>query len=80
MNECSYTRKVKWGIMLLTTHLSAVARAIQSTWVTCWPLLDGDSIGGTLQTLPKKVEAKAWSIETKTLITLVSKKIIAAGA
>ena len=66
--------------MLLTTHLSAVARAIQSTWVTCWPLLDGDSIGGTLQTLPKKVEAKARGAGTKTLIMLVSKNVVATGA
>ena len=40
--------------------------------VTCWPLLNGDSIGAPLQTLPRKVEAKARGAGTKTLITLVS--------
>ena len=47
---------------------------------TCWPLLDGDSAGRPLQTLPGKVEAKAWGAGTKTLITLVSKNAIATGA
>ena len=49
-------------------------------WAICWPLLDGDSIGGPLQTLPEKAEAKARGVGTKTLITLVSKNVIAARA
>ena len=44
------------------------------------PLLNGDSIGGPLQTLLGKAEAKARGTGTKTLITLVSKNAIAAGA
>ena len=55
-------------------------QAIRSTYVTCWPLLDGDSIGGPLQTLLGKVKAKAWGVGTKTLITLVSKDVIAVEA
>jgi len=47
--------------------------------VTYRPLLDGDSIGRLLQTLPRKVEARAWGAKTKTLITLVNKNTIAAG-
>ena len=44
------------------------------------PLLNGDSVGGPLQTLLGKAEAKARGTGTKTLITLVSKNAIAAGA
>ena len=62
------------------THLSATAQAVRSTWVTYWPLLDGDSTDGPLQTLPGKAEAKAQGAGTKTLITLVRKNVIAAGA
>jgi hypothetical protein len=43
-------------------------------------LLIRDSVGRPLQTLPEKVEARAWGVETKTLITLVSENTIAAGA
>ena len=69
-----------WGILLLPTRLSAVAQAVRLTWTICWPLLDGDSAGGPLQTLPGKVEAKARGVGTKTLITLMRKNTVAAGA
>ena len=62
------------------THLSAAARAVRLTWVTRWPLLDGDSTGGPLQTLPGKAEAKAWDAGKKTLIMLVSKNTVTVGA
>ena len=62
------------------THLSVVARAIQLTWVTRWPLLDGDSISGPLQTLPRKAEVKARGAWIKTLVMLVSKNVVAAAA
>ena len=65
---------------ILLIHLSAAARAVRPTWATCRPLLDGDSTGGPLQTLPEKVEAKAQGAGTKTLITLMSKDVIAVGA
>ena len=55
-----------------------MARAVRLTWATRWPLLDGDSIGGPLQTLPGKAEAKARGAE-KTLIMLVSKNTVALG-
>ena len=64
---------------LRVTRLSAAARAVKSTWVTYRPLLDGDSIGGPLQTLPENMEAKAQGAGTKTLITLVSKDTVAIG-
>ena len=50
---------------LWVTHLSTAAQAIRLTWVTRWPLLDGDSTGGPLQTLPGKVVAKAWGVDNK---------------
>ena len=68
------------GLPLLLTRLSVAARAVRSTWMTCWPLLDGDSTGGPLQTLPGKAEAKAWDAGTKTLIMMVSKNVVAARA
>ena len=40
----------------------------------------GDSTGGPLQTLLGKAKAKAWGAGIKTLITLVSKNVIATEA
>ena len=45
----------------------------------CWPLLDGDSTGGPLQTLLGKAEAKARGTGKETLIMLVSKNAIGTG-
>ena len=68
------------GLPLLLTCLSVAIRAVRSTQVTRWPLLDGDSIGGPLQTLPGKAEAKAQGAGKKTVIMLVSKNVVATGA
>ena len=68
------------GCHLEMTRLSAAVRAVRLTWMTCWLLLDGDSAGRPLQTLPGKAEAKDRGTGTNTLIMLVSKNVVAAGA
>ena len=68
------------SFLFFCIYHSAVAQADRSTWVTRQPLLDEDSIGRPLHTLPEKVEVKVWSAKTKTLIALVSKNAVATGA
>ena len=43
-------------------HISVATRAVRSTQVTRWPLLDGDSVGRPFQTLPGKAKDRLCAV------------------